>query len=63
MSQKYCVAYDKTQERFFLDAEVSLPKKGIEIVQHITADSWLEAREKVDTSNMWHKHGYGWVKL
>jgi hypothetical protein len=62
MSQNYCVVYEKASQRFFLDAEALLPEKGIEVVQHIMADTWQEAREQVDTSNMWYSPGYGWMK-
>ena len=44
-------------DRVILDTETSAKDN---VLQTIPAKNWLDAREKVNTTQLWHNPGYGW---
>lgn len=37
-------------------------KEHGDVLQEISAKSWLHAREKVNELQLWHNPGYGWFE-
>ena len=57
---KFVVCTCKATERIALIPENEITKDWKPDGQVIEADSWLEAREEVNTSGMWENPGQGW---
>lgn len=56
----FVVFRDNATGRIMMDHKDLVPDRGVTVVQNIFSNTWQEARELVDETNMFHIEGYGW---
>jgi hypothetical protein len=62
MSQPFIVtiAAEDSERIVLIPENTALPRQREAVRQTIVAKNWLEAREAVNTSNLYRDEGFGW---